>query len=210
MGRLGVRAVGVIAWVAASTATVLLALAFLPTLFGLRALVVASGSMGRAVPMGGVALTRAVEAQAITVGDVITFRYRGDGETITHRVIAVERQPGQFVFTTKGDANKAVDPERVTVALRVHKVMYAVPLAGYVIRYTRTPLGGVALILVPILGLLVERRKREARPSRVARSVRRARSRQPRTGEAVEAGWSTTTYHLVRVSPRGLRSDPGG
>lgn len=210
MRRWAVRAAGLVAWGVASIATILLALAFLPTLFGLRALVVASGSMGKAVPIGSVALTRAVEAQAIGVGDVITFRYRGEGETITHRVTAVEQQAGQFSFTTKGDANSAVDPEKVTVAVRIHKVTYVVPKAGYVIRYTRTPLGGVALILVPILGLVLDRRSRGRSAGSGRHTSRTSRRSRSALADVADVGWSTTTYHLVRVSPRGLGSDPGG
>jgi signal peptidase I len=201
-------ALGILAWAAASIATLLLALAFLPTLFGLRTLIVSSGSMGRSMPIGSVALTRAVLAQAIDVGDMISFRYRGDGETITHRVVAIEKQVGQFAFTTKGDANQDIDTEKVIVALRVHRVETVVPLAGHVIRYARTPLGGFALIFVPIVGLVVDRRGRQSGAHVSGRSPIRTRRRRP--VDLSDFGWSTTTYHLVRVSPHVLRGDPGG
>ena len=200
-------ALGSVVWATASAATLLLALAFLPTIFGFETLIVASGSMGRTLPIGSVALTRAVEAEAIGVGDVISFRHRGRNETITHRVIAVATESGEAVFTTKGDANESVDPEKVFVGGRVHRVDHVVPLAGHVVRYARTPLGGIALILVPVVGLALDRRSRQkaARPSGVP-----LRPGKRRTGDDADLGWSTTTYHLVRVSPRGVRSDPGG
>ena len=200
-------ALGSVAWAAASVATLLLALAFLPTLLGFETLIVASGSMGRTLPIGSVALTRAVEAEAVGVGDVISFRHRGRNETITHRVIAVATENGQAVFTTKGDANKSVDPEKVFVGGRVHRVDHVVPLAGHVVRYARTPLGGLGLIFVPVVGLALDRRSRQkvARPAPGSRRLRKRRA-----GDDAGLGWSTTTYHLVRVSPRGVRSDPGG
>lgn len=198
---------GVGAWVVASVATLLLALAFLPTIFGFESLIVVSGSMGRTLPIGSVALTRAVEAEAVGVGDVISFRHRGRNETITHRVIAAATENGQAVFTTKGDANNSVDPEKVFVGGRVHRVDHVVPLAGHVVRYARTPLGGVALILVPVVGLALDRRSRKKTPG-VGGATQLPQKQRAR--DDGDVGWSTTTYHLVRVSPRRLRSDPGG
>lgn len=193
---------GAFAWAAASIATLLLALAFVPTLFGFESLIVASGSMGRTLPIGSVALTRAVEAKAVSVGDVVSFRHRGDSETVTHRVVAIKDEIGQVTLTTKGDANQDPDPESVGVSGRIHRVEYVVPLAGHVVRYARTPLGGVMLILVPIVGLMVDRRVR----SRFAHLEPRHRHRS----DAGEIGWSTTTYHLVRGTPSRLGSDPRG
>ena len=201
-------ALGIVAWAAASIATLLLALSFVPTLFGFETLIVASGSMGRTLPIGSVALTRAVEAGAIAVGDVISFRHRGQEETITHRVIAVARQNAQYAFTTKGDANREVDTDDGIVGgSRVHRVEFVVPAAGHVVRYARTPLGGVALIFVPVVGLLTDRRgrQRDLRPAGI-----RSRKREHAAPDPGEVGWSTTTYHLVRVTPRVLRGDPGG
>ena len=201
-------ALGVFAWVAASIATLLLALSFVPTLFGFETLIVASGSMGRTLPIGSVALTRAVEAGAITVGDVISFRHRGDTETITHRVIAVSRQNSQYSYTTKGDANREADVDSVIVGgSRIHRVEFVIPVAGHLVRYARTPLGGVVLILVPIVGLLADHRgrKRDPRPAGKPR-----RKRHQVAPDPSDVGWSTTTYHLVRVTPRVLRGDPGG
>jgi signal peptidase len=194
---------GFFAWAAASIATFLLALSFVPTLFGFESLIVASGSMGRTLPIGSVALTRAVEAKAVSVGDVVTYRHRGESETVTHRVVALKDEVGRVAFTTKGDANADPDPQSVVVSGRIHRVEYVVPLAGHVIRYARTPLGGVALILVPIVGLMIDRRGRTSRSRRPGAGLRRRRS------DAANVGWSTTTYQLVRGTP-GLRSDPGG
>ncbi|MGH2727904.1 MAG: signal peptidase I, partial [Actinomycetota bacterium] len=192
---------GALAWAAASIATLLLALAFVPTLFGFESLVVASGSMGRTLPIGSVALTRAVEAGAIVTGDVISYRLDENSGTTTHRVVAIDRQDGQVSFTTKGDANREIDPQKVVVGGRIHRVEQVVPLAGYVIRYARTPIGGVGLIVVPIVGLSLDRRGRR-------------RGRMPgipssRRSDDAAHGWSSTTYQLVRMSPVHVGSEPG-
>jgi signal peptidase I len=160
MRRTIVKMLGAAVAIGAAGIASLLAFAFLPTLFGAEALIVTSGSMGDSMPVGSVAVTRLVDANAVAVGDVITFRGPGARTSITHRVIGARHEGEQRVFATKGDANPAADAEPVRVSDRVHRVERVVPYAGQVVRFARTPAGGVALILIPILGLLADRRRR--------------------------------------------------
>lgn len=151
-------------------AVILLGLSFGPTLLGYESFIVTSGSMGAANPVGSVAVTRMVDSRAIRTGDVVNFQTKS-ASRITHRVIAVAEQDGQRVFTTKGDANPLPDPEPLRLSSgKVARVEWSVPLAGYVVRYARTPVGGIFLFAVPILGLLLDKRKRSQGISR--RSVR--------------------------------------
>jgi signal peptidase len=193
MGRTIGRFAGYAVWTLALLVALLLAATFLPTMFGLESLVVASGSMTPAMPVGAVAMTREVDARAVSTGDIISYRRRGTVTTTTHRVVTIKVQAGQVVFTTKGDANDTPDPEPVVVDGRVHRVEYVVPEAGYVVRYARTPYGLLGLVLIPILGLNYERR------------AHRRRSHAP----PPEAGWSATTLSLIRLGAT-IGSDPSG
>jgi len=141
----------------------LLAWAFVPTLFGARSLIVTSGSMGRAMPVGSVAITRMVDARSIAVGDVISFRHPSSPNTVTHRVVSIRSEGGQVVFTTKGDANPAPDPEAVHVTGSIDRLEHVVPYAGYIVRYARSPLGIVLFVVVPLVGLTIERRRGAAK-----------------------------------------------
>lgn len=146
--------------VVAASAALLLGLSFAPTLFGYESFVVTSGSMGRANPVGSVAVTRMVDVRAIKAGDVISFQTESSSR-ITHRVVAVAEEQGQRMFTTKGDANPFPDPEPLRLASgKVARVEWSVPYAGYLVRYARTPFGGVLLFAVPVLGLILDRHKR--------------------------------------------------
>jgi hypothetical protein len=82
-----------------------------------------------------------------------------------------------------------------------------IPFAGYVVRYARSPFGALVLIVLPVVGLTLDYRARKNHPIRVRPAERRRRRRSPIPDDV---GWSTTTYHLVWVTPRSLRSDPGG
>ena len=162
-GKIVVRIAGGAVAIAAIGAVAVLAFAFMPTFFGAEALIVTSGSMGGAAPIGSVAVTRLVDARAVSVGDVITFRHAGAGSTITHRVIGIETIEGIDAFRTKGDANPAADLEPVPVSGSIHRVERVVPYAGRLVMFARTPYGGVALFLIPILGLLTDERRRRRR-----------------------------------------------
>jgi signal peptidase I len=199
MSRLIVRAAGFMAWLVALLVALLLAATFIPTIFGLESLVVASGSMTPAMAVGSVAMTREVDARAISTGDIISFRHRGAAETTTHRVVGVKTEGTQVLFTTKGDANVTPDPEPVVVDGTIHRVEYVVPAAGYAIRYVRTPLGAVALFFVPLAGLAFEHRKN-----------RKHRKHGPPAAPIGDLGWSATTLSLLRLAPDQLRSGPSG
>jgi signal peptidase len=141
-------------------AAVLLGLSFAPTLLGYESFIVTSGSMGKANPIGSVAVTRMVDVKAIREGDAVSFQTES-ASRITHRVIEVKEDQGQRVFTTKGDANPLPDPQPLRLTSgKIARVQWSVPYAGYLVRYARTPTGGILLFAVPILGLILDKRSR--------------------------------------------------
>jgi signal peptidase len=184
MAKKMLHGAGMLVVAVAMLIALLMAVTFVPTMFGLQSLIVGSGSMGSAMPVGSVALTREVDARAISVGDIVSYRQRGAESTTTHRVIAVEIQGDQVVFTTKGDANASPDPQPVYIDRQIHRVEHIVPYAGYVARYARTPLGLIILIIIPLIGLTFDHRFAKRR----------------RRGGPAEVGWSVTTQSLLRAS----------
>jgi signal peptidase len=200
MGKAIRRVAGLLVWLAACAVAALLAFAFVPTLFGYESLIVTGGSMGDAMPTGSVALTRVVDAHAIGVGDVVSYRYPGSTSTITHRVVAVRDEGRQRVFITKGDANTSPDPEPVFASYRLHRVEHVVPYAGSLVRLARSPAGGVLLFLVPIIGLTLERR-RSKRGTRADRS-------SPVAVPRARTSWPSLTSSTVTLSTGLLSADP--
>jgi signal peptidase len=158
-------AVGVLAAATIGAAGVL-GVAFAPTLFGYESLIVRSGSMGHAMPTGSVAITKLVDFKTVGVGDIVSFRHPEADLPTTHRIVDIDEQDGRRVLTTKGDANASADPNPLVLGSgRIARVERVVPYAGYLVRGARTPAGGLVLFLVPILGLVVDRRQRRNRPS---------------------------------------------
>lgn len=129
----------------------------LPALFGYRSLLVVNGSMGRAVPVGSVAVVEGIGVEAVRVGDVVTVGRPGASLPVTHRVVGIERDRLGWILFTKGDANASADPEpfRATSG-RVDRVRWVVPLVGYLIAGARTPAGVSVLLGLPLAGLACE------------------------------------------------------
>lgn len=116
--------------------------------------VVLSGSMEPAISPGDVVIVGAVNPTDVAVDDVITFYRTENGIPTTHRVVEVLSGDGGLAFRTMGDANEDPDGAPVPAGNVVGRVMFTIPLIGYVIEAGKTPFGFAALVVVP-LGLLV-------------------------------------------------------
>lgn len=113
-----------------------------------KLLVVQSGSMQPSIPLGSLVLTQ--KQSEYQEGDVITFQNTGDTKyLITHRLTSIEQLENGKLFITKGDANEDADSERVDPGLVVGKVIWALPLIGYVVSFARTQTGLIALVVIP-------------------------------------------------------------
>ena len=139
-----------------SGSTVAFAVAYAAlTVVGYKPVAVYSGSMQPSIPVGGLALDRAIAASEVRVGDVITFSDPYvKGRLVTHRVIGILQTPHGLAYRTKGDANSARDPWTIRLPDQVGRVSFTVPVAGYVLYYAHTREVRGALIGLVALFLL--------------------------------------------------------
>lgn len=95
---------------------------------------VLTGSMRPDYPPGTLVVVRPVATEDVRSGDVITYqRESGDATVVTHRVVTVSTSlAGEVTFTTRGDANDAVDPVPVRPVQVKGRLWYAVPHLGRV------------------------------------------------------------------------------
>lgn len=101
-------------------------------------LVVRSGSMEPALPVGSMVLVRPVPAAEVVAGDVVSVE-RPDGTRVTHRVAEVGTVAGPLRrVTLQGDRNPVPDPEPVVTAT-VDRALLVVPGAGRVLQAAGTP-----------------------------------------------------------------------
>jgi signal peptidase len=126
---------------------------------GFDPVVVYSGSMEPTFPVGSLVALRPASAASVRVGDVITFRDPYDRDRlVTHRVVSIAERRSRRVYRTKGDANAAPDPWRITLPGEVGTPRFKVPWAGYALLYASARevrqaaiLAFAALLLVSLL-----------------------------------------------------------
>ena len=97
-----------------------------PTVFGYSIQRVISGSMEPNLSVGDIIVSRPTSSpDDIAIDDIITFKGGAEFEynTVTHRVVIppMMNEDGEYVLTTKGDANEKVDNEiKYTSVLSVY------------------------------------------------------------------------------------------
>ena len=125
-----------------------------PTTGRYRLTTVLSGSMGRGMPVGSVAVLVPMRPADVRVGDVITFQApTADRHVVTHRVVEIVEPGPHPLLRTKGDANSVPDPweARLTGSPAWRRVA-VVPVVGKLIRALRSPpLHHATVQIVPLI-----------------------------------------------------------
>lgn len=119
--------------------------------------VVQSDSMSPAISAGDMVVTKAVDADDLETGTVITFRQAAStqNDRVTHRIVGVEERDGEPRYVTKGDANEEVDRELVAPSQIEGKVWFTIPVLGYLVSFAGTDLGLITLVVLPAVALVV-------------------------------------------------------
>jgi signal peptidase len=121
-------------------------------------LTVLTGSMEPTIPTGSVVFV--APAEIYTEGNIITFKRGGLDAPVTHRVTGVEVVSGEYLYTTKGDANEIVDMQKVRADEVLGKVSFHIPYVGWLIDKAKTPIGFTVLIVVPALLVIFDEAKK--------------------------------------------------
>ena len=124
-------------------------------LAGMQVLTVLSGSMEPTYHVGSLVLVKPTAPTELAPGDAISYLV-SDNTVVTHRITGVvpdEEDAGVLRFRTKGDANDVEDGLLVHQNNVIGKVLFSVPLMGYVANYIQRPPGmyvalGIVLVVV--------------------------------------------------------------
>lgn len=130
--------------------TLILLIAFLLVgvrMFNVKPYTVLSGSMEPNYKVGSIVYVTKVDPFDLKEKDVITYVI-GGGTVVTHRIVEViydnEENPTQVSFRTKGDNNNSEDGGEPIAARQVlGKVVFTVPLLGYIANFVQNPPGRV-------------------------------------------------------------------
>lgn len=141
-----------------STALMAIAIVLAVALVGVRLIgfdvyAVLSGSMEPTYKTGSVIYVQSCEADDVQVGDPITFVLNEDLVVATHRVVSIDEDAG--AFTTKGDANSAIDGSPVLFENLLGKPVFTIPYLGYLVAYIQEPPGTYVAIAVCALLVMI-------------------------------------------------------
>ncbi|TFD60356.1 signal peptidase I [Cryobacterium sp. Hh38] len=111
-----------------------LVLVVIPKATGATPLTVLTSSMEPGLSPGTVVIVRPVDANALHIGDVVTYQMvSGDAKVVTHRILSiVSNSEGPRSFIVQGDNNSAPDDDSVLAEQIQGRLWYAVPFVGYV------------------------------------------------------------------------------
>lgn len=126
----------------------------IPNIFGIKPMIVLSGSMETQISVGDLAIVKNIDAKELKEGDIIAFR-NGENTVTTHRIVEIKEENGNLSFTTKGDNNNANDLEKVTESQIEGKYIFKMKGIGNFLMYIKEPKGLVAImILILVIGLI--------------------------------------------------------
>lgn len=124
-----------------------------PHIFGYQPFTVLSNSMNPSFETGDLVIIKKVPASNVTEGDVITFQ-EGTGKFITHRVVEVTKQNGNFRFVTKGDNNNVNDDNVVTSSELLGKKVFLLKNGGLIAKFVGSPFGFMLFVIMPLIGYI--------------------------------------------------------
>jgi signal peptidase len=164
------RAGRAVLWAYLVAALALCAVTLAPRVVGWSALVVRSGSMGHAVPVGSLVVVRPVPGAAVERGDPVVVQ-RGS-TAVLHRVVAVVERDGKRYAQLQGDANAAPDPELDRLDGRVATPVAVLPWVGYAVAVLAALAAPLVATVAAALALhLILRGGRAGRPDPAAARV---------------------------------------
>ena len=104
-------------------------------------------------------VTMRVPTEKIEMYDVITFLSKDidtHGTPITHRVVGiVETEDGKIGYRTKGDNNNTEDNALIMEDEVIGKVLFRIPMIGYVRNFITSKLGWLLIVVLPCVGVII-------------------------------------------------------
>ncbi len=120
-----------------------------PSLAGFTFYVMQDDDLNADANPGSLAVVRATDVTAISLGDIINFRSPvNPSATSTQRVVEINRDGG-LKFVTSGDGAGAVQTTLVPAENVSGRVLFSVPFYGQMVDYVQTSQGLILLIFLP-------------------------------------------------------------
>ena len=129
----------------------------IPDIFGIKPMIVLSGSMETEIYTGDVAFVKEVNPNELKKQDIIAFRNEQNKVT-THRIIEIVEKDGEKFFRTKGDNNNTEDVKLVSTKSVEGLYFARISGLGNFLMFMQKPTGlVVTLLVILVVGLVILR-----------------------------------------------------
>lgn len=137
-------------------------------IFGIYMFNIVSESMEPTFYKDDLVIVKRCKMQELQKGDIITFKQ--DDRTISHRMIAITQEDGEFKFITKGDNNDILDKEKVEMKDVYGKVLFSVKKIGKFIHYIQNARGLINIVIfIIIIYVLISLRDNQKNSRKIKR-----------------------------------------
>lgn len=137
-------------------------------IFGIYMFNIVSESMEPTFYKDDLVIVKRCKMQELQKGDIITFKQ--DDRTISHRMIAITQEDGEFKFITKGDNNDILDKETVEMKDVYGKVLFSVKKIGKFIHYIQNARGLINIVIfIIIIYVLISLRDNQKNSRKIKR-----------------------------------------
>ncbi len=125
----------------------------IPDVFGIKPMIVLTGSMESEIYAGDLALVKEVDASTLKENDIIAFRNE-ENKVTTHRIVKLISEGSDILFMTKGDNNNTEDADLVKVTQVEGIFVLRIPKVGSFLMFMQQPIGlAVVLLVILVIGL---------------------------------------------------------
>lgn len=159
---------------------ILIGFSLLPIKNNYKIYFVTSGSMEPTITTGSMVVSKPQDSYV--AGNIITFKNIGSSkpnDTTTHRISEVNLDDnGNLIYATKGDANNSNDGEKLSSDRIVGRMIFSLPLIGYLIGYIKTLPGLVLIVIIPATIIIYEEIKKMRNEAREIIKRRRTRKKE--------------------------------
>ena len=129
----------------------------IPDIFGIKPMIVLSGSMETEIYTGDVAFVKEVNPNELKKQDIIAFRNEQNKVT-THRIVDIIEKDGERFFRTKGDNNNTEDINLVSTKSVEGLYFARISGLGNFLMFMQQPTGLiVTLLFILVVGLVILR-----------------------------------------------------
>lgn len=156
-------------------------------LLGIKLYAVLTPSMSPALETGYVVIVSPTEFEELEEGHIITYYRNKDLETATHRIVAINHERRSFI--TKGDNNEVSDGKPIFYDNVVGKVVFSIPLLGYILMFFSTLQGKLlagAILMVFLVLLFYEDKPNKQKEDTPGQDTEQDIQEPPSSGENKE------------------------